>query len=346
MKKWIIPVLLLGLLCVGCTETTDTTIGTVAEYEDTVAEIKGAEFFADDNGDSMIRVRFDYTNNGADGMYMYESFSVRAFQNDIELLEKTDINDDTDSSKLIQEVKNGKTISGSYVFQLQNNTDVEVIVYSPTADEILLAKQMFNVEPSIIQNKAEVTGDKNEAPDLELSQERTDEKEQDILPNGLTRNLYKIDDKIVVLYKNETGHDICINSSYSIIHDNVEELRGGCYMNCLLDGDYNCYIIKSEISIDDCILYDQFDTPADDICESKRSIQYSTQQNEEGVQISFLNSEGSISLSGYVCFVDDLGNVVSYAPFGGGSSENAIDFEINNQDVKFADVIVCYETRI
>ena len=76
---------------------------------------------------------------------MYESFVVKAFQNDMELTECTDINNDEDSAKLIQEVKNGKTISGSYVFQLHDSTDVEIFVYSPTADEILLAKQTFQV---------------------------------------------------------------------------------------------------------------------------------------------------------------------------------------------------------
>ena len=60
MKKIIVPFLACGLLLVGCTtETTDTPIGTVAEYEDTKAEIKSAEFFTDDNDVSMIRVHFD-----------------------------------------------------------------------------------------------------------------------------------------------------------------------------------------------------------------------------------------------------------------------------------------------
>ncbi|MCD8342383.1 MAG: DUF5067 domain-containing protein [Clostridiales bacterium] len=112
--------------------------GTVAEYDDTVTELLDAEF---DEG--TIRVYVEYTNNGSEGMYQYESFSVKAFQNDAELADISDINDDESSANLIVEVKDGASIECSYVFELTDDADVEVRIYTPTADEELLATKTY-----------------------------------------------------------------------------------------------------------------------------------------------------------------------------------------------------------
>lgn len=145
MKRILIPLLLCSFLCVGCTtKTGETPITTTAEYEGTVAEIKDAEYFSNESGGNMIRVHFDYTNNNSDGMYMYESFIVKAFQNDTELGNFTDVNLDSDCANLIHEVKDGQSISGSYIFQLNDSSTVEVRVCTPTADEVILAKQTFD----------------------------------------------------------------------------------------------------------------------------------------------------------------------------------------------------------
>lgn len=77
---------------------------------------------------------------------MYECFAVRAFQNDTQLDNITNVNEDSetgDSAELIREVKNGASLEGFYVFRLSDDSDVEIRVCTPTADEELLAQKIF-----------------------------------------------------------------------------------------------------------------------------------------------------------------------------------------------------------
>jgi hypothetical protein len=108
-------------------------------------ELQEAEFFTRDNQD-MIRVYMTYTNDNADGLYLYESFSIKAFQKDMEIENCTDINDDELSAPDIQEVKNGESVVGSYVFAVSEAGDVEVRVCTPTADKELLAGKVYTYE--------------------------------------------------------------------------------------------------------------------------------------------------------------------------------------------------------
>ena len=90
-----------------------------------------------------MRVHFKFTNNQSDGLYMYECFAVR---NDTQLDNITNVNEDSetgDSAELIREVKNGASLEGSYVFRLSDDSDVEIRVCTPTADEELLAQKIF-----------------------------------------------------------------------------------------------------------------------------------------------------------------------------------------------------------
>lgn len=140
MKKvWLILTLTCFLVFLaGCSRTEPVQIGTVAEYENCKAELLEAEF---DTAENTVKVYVAYTNNGSDGMYMLESFVVRAFQNDTELTNFTDINDD---GKLITEVKDGQSITGAYIFELTDSSTVEVRICTPTADEELLAVREYN----------------------------------------------------------------------------------------------------------------------------------------------------------------------------------------------------------
>jgi hypothetical protein len=152
MKKIILLASSLMLLLSGCGQSSvsdvnnsvqEESVGTIAEFNDCKAELQESEIFMD-NGEQKIRVYVEYTNNNSDGMYMLESFVVNAFQNDVELTDCTDINDDEQSSTLIQEVKEGQSIVGSYVFTLTNaSDDVEVRVCTPNADEELLALKVY-----------------------------------------------------------------------------------------------------------------------------------------------------------------------------------------------------------
>jgi hypothetical protein len=75
-----------------------------------------------------------------------QSFSIKAFQNDVEVENCTDINDDELSIPNIREVKNGASIVGSYVFAISGTDDVEVLVCTSTADEVLLAGKVYTYE--------------------------------------------------------------------------------------------------------------------------------------------------------------------------------------------------------
>jgi hypothetical protein len=159
MKKVIWMMVLSLVLLSGCGQQTESetlttepgsvaqeaTLGTVAEYDGCMVELQEAEFFTRD-GQDMIRVYMTYTNNNADGLYLYESFSIKAFQNDVEIENCTDINDDELSVPVIQEVKNGESVVGSYVFAISGTDDVEVRVCTPTADEELLAGKVYAYE--------------------------------------------------------------------------------------------------------------------------------------------------------------------------------------------------------
>ena len=144
MKKIVLIMMTCAMLLLAGCDTTEPvqekTIGTVAEYEDYKAELLEAEFYTDD-GKEMMKVNVTYTNDGVNGMYMLESFAVKAFQNDIELTDCTDINDD---SKLITEVKDGQSITGAYIFELADTSTVEVRICTPTADEEILALKEYS----------------------------------------------------------------------------------------------------------------------------------------------------------------------------------------------------------
>ena len=153
MKKVIAIIMtvfmMIGLAACGAADNTEQQkeITDIAVYDDTQADILTAEFYDLEDGTPVVRVHFKFTNNQADGLYMYECFAVRAFQNDTQLDDITNVNEDSetgDSAELIREVKNGASLEGSYVFKLTDNSNVEVRVCTPTADEDLLAQKIFS----------------------------------------------------------------------------------------------------------------------------------------------------------------------------------------------------------
>lgn len=140
--------MMLTLVACGSEETTQSQkeITDTAIYEDTEADILTADFYDLEDGTPVVRVHFKYTNNQSDGLYMYECFAVRAFQNDTQLDDITDVNEESnigDSAELIREVKDGASLESSYVFILTDDSDVEIRVCTPTADEDLLAQKIF-----------------------------------------------------------------------------------------------------------------------------------------------------------------------------------------------------------
>lgn len=133
--------------CGGQVTESEEVITNIAEYEDTISEILDADFYETEDGASVVRVRFKFTNNQSNGLYLLECFAVHAFQNDVELDDLTNINEeaeDGDSAEFIREIKNGASLEASYVFLLSDDSDVEIRVCTPTADEVLLAQKTFS----------------------------------------------------------------------------------------------------------------------------------------------------------------------------------------------------------
>ena len=66
---------------------------------------------------------------------------MKAFQNDVEISDVSDINGE--EAALIQSVKDGASLQIQYVFEMVDEGDVEVQVYTPTADEVLIAEKLY-----------------------------------------------------------------------------------------------------------------------------------------------------------------------------------------------------------
>lgn len=140
MKK-VFSVFILVLFVLSLTACSSEELTNTATYEDWSLELQNAEVFTDENGNNRVRVNAVYTNDSQEPLYALCSFAVRAFQNDIELTDYSDINGN--EAELIREVKNGKSINVSYVFDYPEDTQIEVLIGSPTADMTTIGKQVY-----------------------------------------------------------------------------------------------------------------------------------------------------------------------------------------------------------
>lgn len=131
--------------CVGEKELTNR-----AEYEGSSIELTGGEIETTDTGKAVLKVSATYTNSNSKPQYVLSAFAVKAFQNDTEINDLSDINGS--EVALIQEVENGKSLSVSYVFELTDESPVEVFVCTPTASEEHIAKAVYlDTEQSSIE---------------------------------------------------------------------------------------------------------------------------------------------------------------------------------------------------
>lgn len=133
-------VMVLTITACGSNET-EKQLTNKAEYENSVLELGEATIFTSENGDKVAKVEATYTNNDAESLYALSAFAVRAFQNDKELADASDINGD--EASLIQEVKDGRSISVTYVFVLDDDSPVEVLIGEPTADQTTIGKKLY-----------------------------------------------------------------------------------------------------------------------------------------------------------------------------------------------------------
>lgn len=156
MKKilTILSALVLTLCLVGC-GSDEKEITDLATYEDYTLKLENAEFDVDEEGRNVIKVYATYTNNSSEPQYALSCFVLKAFQNNVEITDLSDINGN--ESTLIEEVKDGASLSVSYVFELTDESDVEVLVSEPTADQTTIGKQTYLYNLSDIEETSEET---------------------------------------------------------------------------------------------------------------------------------------------------------------------------------------------
>lgn len=141
-KRFIVVVAVaLSVIMSACGASATKELTNVAEYEDCVLSLEQASTGTLESGEKVVKVVATYTNNGSEPLYAYCSFAVRAFQHDKQIEEISNINGD--ESSLIQEIKNGSSISVTYVFKLVDESEVEVLVGEPTADQTTIAQQIY-----------------------------------------------------------------------------------------------------------------------------------------------------------------------------------------------------------
>lgn len=140
VARVIICVLTIGLTFAGCSMT-EEQLTNIGKYDGCTLELTGGEAKTSDTGKTVLNVSATYTNDNEDPLYALCSFSVKAFQNDVEIEDISDINGD--EATLIKEVKDGQSISVNYVFELSDDSPVEVFICTPTADEEIIAKVVY-----------------------------------------------------------------------------------------------------------------------------------------------------------------------------------------------------------
>lgn len=143
---YIVAIMLLIVSLSGCgTESQESPeLTNTGVYDGYTLTLKSATPETDDTGKQLIRVNATYKNDNSNPAYAYSCFSVRAFQNGQELTEISDINGS--ESELIKEIQTGKSLDVSYLYELSDNSDVEILIGEPTADETTIGKLTQSLE--------------------------------------------------------------------------------------------------------------------------------------------------------------------------------------------------------
>lgn len=136
MKKiglFLILIVLIGSLA-ACGEEKELT--NTAVYQDFTLVLGEAERV----GNTII-VHATYTNASKDPYYALCCFAVKAFQNNKEITDISDINGK--QAALIHEIKNGQTIDVTYAFKLEDKSAVEILIGEPTAAQTTIGKAVY-----------------------------------------------------------------------------------------------------------------------------------------------------------------------------------------------------------
>lgn len=129
--------LILSLALTACGET-DKPLTNVGAYNDYTLELLDAN--VDDN---TLKVDAIFTNKGAEPNYALSGFATRAFQNGKELTATWEVAND---HNLTTEIKDGQSINVTFYFELQDRSEVEVLIGEPTAERKTVGKQTYKLE--------------------------------------------------------------------------------------------------------------------------------------------------------------------------------------------------------
>lgn len=136
--------LLLALLTACGAAPTETILTNTAVYDDMSLELRDGSITEGEDGREYLVIEAVYKNDQTDPYYALCSFVVKAFQDDVELEDCSDINGaDAD---LIKEIRNGEEITVTYRFALNGRSAVEVLICEPTANEATLARRSYSLE--------------------------------------------------------------------------------------------------------------------------------------------------------------------------------------------------------
>ncbi len=115
----------------------------IAEYGDQKLELLDATVVTEDDGRVVVKVSAVFSNWSNEPLYALSAFGVKAYQGGLELSEVSDYNGE--ESSLIREVKDGRSIKVVYAFVLENTDNIDVSVYSPTADAWELLTKEYTI---------------------------------------------------------------------------------------------------------------------------------------------------------------------------------------------------------
>lgn len=133
-----------GIVAEATEPPVEEALTEIAEFDDMSLGLRDCSITEGDDGLEYLVIEAVYKNDQADPYYALCSFVVKAFQEDVELEDCSDINGaDAD---LIKEVRNGEEITVTYRFALNGRSDVEVLICEPTANEATLARKSYSLE--------------------------------------------------------------------------------------------------------------------------------------------------------------------------------------------------------
>lgn len=125
----------------GSTKETPKELTNTAVYEDFTLVLNNAVLETAENETQVLRVNATYTNNSNEPYYAFQCFAVRAFQHDKQIADVSNVN--LGEATLIQAIKNGQSIDVSYVFELVDLSEVEILIGEPTADQTTIGKASY-----------------------------------------------------------------------------------------------------------------------------------------------------------------------------------------------------------